>query len=122
MTNETAGPHFAEPDATLLEPERSVPVTGFSRELRSAPDVERFRFSFALFGDALRPVHVVFSAAQRTAEIKTGDMKVFRATEVASAEEARQRWVDWWRAGHRKPAFAAPRRTGRHPALAFSRP
>ena len=35
---------------TPLESERSVPVSGFSRELRAAEDVERFRFDFALAG------------------------------------------------------------------------
>jgi hypothetical protein len=121
MTTETVRPTLADPDATPLEPERSVPVSGFSRELRGAPDVERFRFEFALRGDALSPVHVVFSAAQRTAEIKTGDMKAFRLTEVGSVEEARKRWVAWWRSGHRKPGFAAPGRVGRSPVMRLAR-
>jgi hypothetical protein len=101
-----------------LEPERSVPVSGFSSELRSAPDVARFRFAFALRGDAIAPVHVMYSESLRTAEIKTGDMKAFRLADVDSVEQARERWVAWWRAGARKPAFVPPRRTGRVPYLA----
>jgi hypothetical protein len=108
--------------SSRLEPEGSVPVSGFSRELRGAADVERFRFAFALSGEALSPVHVVFSPSQRLAEIKTGDLKVFRLSEVASVEEAQERWVAWWRKGSCKPLFVAPQRVGRHPSLALSRP
>lgn len=106
----------------LLEPEGSVPVDGFSRELRETPDVQRFRFSFPLRGDAAWPVHVVFSPSGRTAEIKAGDMKVYRIEGVASACEAQERWIAWWRRGRAKPAFYAPRRAGRapHHALAAS--
>ncbi len=103
-------------------PERSVPVSGFSRELREATDVERFRFAFPLAGGPLYPVHVVFSPSQRTAEIKAGDLKALRVTDVGTVEEARARWVAWWRAGQRKAAFAAPRRVGRRPAAAPSPP
>jgi hypothetical protein len=109
------------PEPSPLEPERSVPVAGFSRELRGAPDVERFRFAFALRGDSPSPVHVVYSASQRTAEVKTGDMKAFRINEVTSAEEARTRWVAWWRSGQRKNGFAPPRRTGRVPVIGLAR-
>jgi hypothetical protein len=105
-----------ELELEALEPERSVPVSGFSRELRGAPDVERFRFGFPLHGEALSPVHIVFSAAQQTAEIKTLDLKAVRLSGVTSVEQARRRWVEWWRSGHRKPGFVAPRRTGRVPA------
>jgi hypothetical protein len=99
-----------------LEPEGSVPLSGFSRELRGAPDAERFRFEFPLRGEALSPVHIVFSAQQRTAEVKTLDLKAVRLSGVSSVEEARRRWVEWWRSGNRKPGFVAPRRTGRMPA------
>jgi hypothetical protein len=100
---------------TPLESERSVPVSGFSRELRAAEDVERFRFDFALAGSALWPVHVVFSATMRIAEVKAGDLKAFRVSEVDSVEDARSRWVAWWRAGRRRPSFQPPRRTGNYP-------
>src|SRR5512132_4662705 len=63
------------PDATLV-PEGSVPVSGFSRELRQSEDAQRYRFSFALQGGFDTPVHVVFSASARRAEIKAGDLKV----------------------------------------------
>ena len=106
-----------------LVSERSVPVAGFSRELRLAEDVERFRFVFALRGEASVPVHVVFSAAMRSAEVKTGDMKALRLDGVESAVEARERWISWWEAGARgRPVFVGPRRTGRHPAAPPARP
>jgi hypothetical protein len=100
---------------TDLERERSVPVSGFSRELRGAEDVERYRFDFALAGAALSPVHVVFSASLRTAEIKAGDLKAFHVADVDSVEDARRRWVDWWRAGRRRLRFQPPRRTANFP-------
>lgn len=100
-----------------LVPERSVPVAGFSRELRGAADVERFRFSFALRGEASLPVHVVFSPALAVAEVKAGDMKALRIAGVASAEQARDLWIAWWNGSRgRKPAFVPPRRAGRYPA------
>jgi hypothetical protein len=102
---------------TPLEQERSVPVSGFSRELRSAEDVERWRFDFALAGAALYPVHVVFSASLRTAEVKAGDLKAFHLADVESVEEARKRWVDWWRGGRRRLLFQPPRRTGNFPVV-----
>jgi hypothetical protein len=99
-----------------LEPEKSVPVTGFSRELRLAADVERYWFSFALRGDVPLPVHLVFSPSERAAEIKAGDLKAFRVASVSSPCEARLRWTQWWRTGHSiTSAFAVPRRTGRLP-------
>ena len=52
-----------------LRPEGSVPVSGFSRELRLAPNVERYWFSFALRGEIALPVHLVFSPGERVAEI-----------------------------------------------------
>ncbi len=100
---------------TPLERERSVPVSGFSRELRSAEDSERFRFGFTLAGAVISPVHVVFSASRRTAEVKAGDLKVFLVSEVDSVEEARKRWVSWWLSGRRRPVLQGPRRTGNHP-------
>ncbi len=105
-----------------LVPERSVPVSGFSRDLRLADDVQRFRFLFALRGEAAMPVHIVFSPTLRVAEVKTGDMKVLRLADVASPEDARERWVAWWKAGGGgKPRFVAPRRAGRYPAPQLAR-
>ena len=102
---------------TPLERERSVPVSGFSRELRGAADVERYRFDFALAGAALAPVHVVFSASLRFAEIKAGDLKAFPLADVDSVEDARRRWVEWWRAGRKRLPVQPPRRTGNFPAV-----
>ncbi len=99
-----------------LVSEGSVPVSGFSRELRGAEDVERYRFAFALRSEASMPVHIVFSASLGAAEVKTGDMKALRFSDVRSAEEARDRWIAWWERGGR-PAFVGPRRTGRHPVV-----
>jgi hypothetical protein len=100
---------------TPLQPEKSVPLTGFSRELRLADDVERYWFSFALRGDVQMPVHIVFSRSERAAEVKAADLKVYRVSGVSSACEARERWVAWWRMGHRPASFRIPRRTGRLP-------
>jgi hypothetical protein len=105
-----------------LVPERSVPVSGFSRELRNADDVERFRFDFPLQGEALWPVHIVFSLSQKTAEVKSGDLKALRLAGVDSVEDARNRWIAWWRSRSGKPRVLPPRRTGRLPAASFARP
>ena len=102
------------PDAALI-PEGSVPVSGFSRELRASGDVERYWFSFALRGELPWPVHVVFSASARRAEIKAGDLKVQVLEGVGSACEAKRRWIEWWRRGRTEAAFSVPRRTGRVP-------
>lgn len=99
-----------------LIPQRSVPVSGFSRELRLAEDVERYWFPFALRGEVAWPVHVVFSPSLERAEIKTADLKVFAIGGVSSACEAQRRWIAWWRRGRpAAPRFAPPRRTGRYP-------
>lgn len=122
MTPLTLPPTVAAPEPTPLEAQRSVPVSGFSSDLRGAPDVERFRFGFAFGGDTLTPVHVVYSPALRTAEVKTGHMKALRIADIGSADEARLRFAAWWRSGRpRKPAFAAPGRLGRAPAPVFTR-
>jgi len=110
-------------DREPLQPEKSVPVTGFSRELRLAPDVERYRFSFALQGNVPLPAHIVFSPAAGAAEIKAADLKAFAVAGVRSACEARQRWIAFWSAGRkgRKRSlapFGVPRRTGNAPRLA----
>ena len=102
-------------DDEPLHPEKSVPVTGFSVALRQAPDVERYRFSYALRGEVPLPVHLVYSASERAAEIKAADLKAYRVDGVGSACEARQRWIAWWKAGHRSTTFTGPRRTGRSP-------
>lgn len=101
-----------------LESEASVPLAGFSRELRLATDVQRFRFSYPL-RDVPLPVHVVFSASERRAEVKAGDLKAYPVEGVASACEAKRRWIEWWRRG-RAGSFTAPRRSGRHPRPAVA--
>jgi len=103
-----------------LVAERSVPVSGFSRELRGVDDVERFWFPWALRGEAAMPVHVVFSASLRAAEVKMGDMKAVRFSDVGSAAEARELWIAWRQSGRGRPAFVGPRRTGRHPVAHLS--
>ena len=116
MTHASLGPDSPPSD---LEREGSVPVSGFSQELRGAADVERYRFSFALFGGPIALVHLVFSPSLRAAEVKAGDWKAFRLADVDSAEQARQRWVAWWREGGRRPRFVPPRRAGRFPESAL---
>ncbi len=109
-----------------LDPEGSVPLSGFSTELRQAPDVERYWFSYPLRGEAVLPVHVVFSRSAGRAEVKTADLKVHAMEHVAFPTEARRRWIAWWRSlqrehrehGHR---FVAPRRVGRLPVARLVR-
>jgi hypothetical protein len=105
-----------------LQPERSVPVSGFSRELRRSEDAQRFWFSFALRGEVSLPVHLVFSPGERAAEIEAADLKAWRAEGVASACEARELWLAWWRTSQPRSArvFTGPRRTGRAPRLAHA--
>jgi len=101
----------------VLLAERSVPVSGFSLELRQAGDVQRYRFYFALLGDAEIPVHVVFSAALHRAEVKAGDLKALEIPGVDSACDAQRHWIAWWQSSRTRPRFRAPRRTGRSPSL-----
>ncbi len=98
-----------------LVPERSVPVAGFSQELRRAEDVQRYRFSFALRGDVSTPVHVVFSPSLRRAEVKAGDLKPLEILGVESPCDAQRHWIAWWQAVRTRPRFTPPRRTGRYP-------
>ena len=100
-----------------LEAEGSVPLDGFSRQLRGAADVERYWFSFALRGDVALPVHIVFSPSQRKAEVRAADLKVWAIEGAASAHEAQGRWIEWWR-GRSNTGFVAPRRSGRSPRAA----
>ena len=122
MTRLPLPPAVVHSDRVPLVREGSVPVTGFSDELRKSTDVERFRFDFSLRGGPESPVHVMFSASLAAAEVKTGDMKVLRIERVVSVEDARDRWVAWWRSGVGKPGFVGPRRTGRSPLLRPARP
>jgi len=110
-----------------LTPEGSVPVAGFSRDLRAAPDAERFWFSFPLRGDVVLPVHILFSRAGRTAEVKAADLKVHCIDGVDRATDARRRWIGWWQSTHRPhrsrgPSPLVPRRVGRLPVILAERP
>jgi hypothetical protein len=78
--------------AATLTPERSVPISGFSREIREDPEAQRFFFSHFI-GGAPMPVHIVYSASSRAAEIKAAGMKVTGFSEVVGPLEARRRWV-----------------------------
>jgi hypothetical protein len=78
--------------AATLTPERSVPISGFSREIREAPAAQRFFFSHSI-GGAPMPVHIVYLASSRTAEIKAAGMKVTHFSEVDDPLDARRRWV-----------------------------
>ena len=103
-----------------LTPERSVPIAGFSRELRNAADAERFWFSFPLRGDVSLPVHILFSPASRTAEVKAADLKAHHFDDVVLATDARRRWIGWWQSTHRPhrsrgPSPLVPPRVGRLP-------
>ncbi len=103
-----------------LTPERSVPIAGFSRELRHAADAERFWFSFPLRGDVALPVHILFSPASHTAEIKAADLKAHHFEGVALPTDARRQWIRWWQSTQRPhrsrgPSPLVPRRVGRWP-------
>ena len=110
-----------------LTPEGSVPIAGFSRDLRAAPDAQRFWFSFALRGEVALPVHIFFSRAGRTAEVKAADLKVHRFDGVDRATDARRQWIGWWQSTHRPhrsrgPSPLVPRRVGRLPVVLERRP
>lgn len=102
-----------------LTPERSVPISGFSNELRHAPDAERFWFQFALRGTVALPVHIIFSPSAKVAEVKSADLKVFHVEGVRSPTDARRRWIAWWQARRpsrsRGPSPLVPSRVGRLP-------
>ena len=117
MTRLPLPPAVVPSDRLPLVREGSVPVSGFSDEFRKSPDVQRYRFDFSLRGGPESPIHLMFSESLAAAEVKTGDMKALRIDRVASVEEARDRWVLWWRSGIGKPGFVGPRRTGRTPSL-----
>jgi len=110
-----------------LTPERSVPLSGFSKELRQATDSERFRFPFPLRGDLELPVHILFSRAERKAEIKAADLKVFSLTDVRLPTDARRRWIAWWKKTtltsrrSKGGSFSPPRRVGRLPVSMIRR-
>ncbi len=109
-----------------LTPERSVPIAGFSRELRAAADAQRFWFSFPLRGDVALPVHILFSPASHTAEVKAGDLKAHHLDEVALPTDARRQWIGWWQSTHRPhrsrgPSPLVPRRVGRLPVVLVHR-
>jgi hypothetical protein len=103
-----------------LTPERSVPLSGFSKDLRLASDAERYWFPFALRGEVSLPVHMVFSPSARTAELKAADLKAYHLDDVVSATDARRRWIAWWQSMQRPhrsrgPSPIVPRRLGRLP-------
>jgi len=109
-----------------LTPERSVPLAGFSTELRAAPDAERFWFSHPLRGDVALPVHILFSPSARKAEVKAADLKVFHLDDVSHPTTARRRWIGWWqhrRRGERGGGLSplVPPRVGRLPVAWIGR-
>lgn len=96
-----------------LVPERSVPIGGFSLTLRSQPDAQRWRFEIQDMAMRRTNVHIVFSPGLAIAEVKHSDLKPLNLTGVASAVEARRRWIDWFEAGPRagRPALRIFRRS-----------
>lgn len=76
-----------------LVPEGSVPVTGFSRELRRAPDVERYWFEARDASNRRTPVHIVFSPSAGIAEVKHSSAKPLRLTGITRPTEARRAWT-----------------------------
>jgi hypothetical protein len=108
-----------------LTPEQSVPLSGFSTELRHAADAERFWFSYALRGGAALPVHILFSCSAKAAEVRAADLKVFHVDGVRLPTEARRRWIAWWQdrrpSRSRGPSPVVPSRVGRLPVMHVAR-
>jgi hypothetical protein len=104
-----------------LTPERSLPISGFSTELRRAPDSERFWFHFPLRGTVSLPVHILFSPGAKVAEVKSADLKVFHVEGVRSPTDARRKWIAWWQARSSSrsggPSLLVPSRVGRLPVM-----
>jgi hypothetical protein len=106
--------------------ELSVPLSGFSAQLRHADDAERFWFPFALRGGVALPVHILFSPSAKTAEVKAADLKVFRIDAVCLPTDARRRWIAWWQerrpaSRSRGPSPIVPSRVGRLPVAMLGR-
>jgi hypothetical protein len=76
-----------------LHPEGSVPVSGFSRELRLAPDAERFWFEFVDVLGRRTLVHIVFSRSRMMAEVKQGDAKPLTVSPITQPTQARRQWL-----------------------------
>ena len=79
--------------AATLAPERSVPISGFSREIRLDPNAQRFYFSHSIGGSEI-PVHMIYSDSSRAAEVKAAGMKVSTLAAVNGPLDARRRWVE----------------------------
>jgi hypothetical protein len=79
---------------TALVPEKSVPLDGFSRELRLREDTLRFWFQDLDGAGRRTNVHVVFSPSDGVAEIKRGDARALKLSDVSSPSEARRRWLE----------------------------
>jgi hypothetical protein len=77
----------------VLVREGSVPVTGFSRDLRLAPDAERFWFESVDGLGRKTLVHIVFSLSRGTAEIKQGDAKPLTVSGISHPSQARRHWL-----------------------------
>jgi len=78
---------------TVLVPEGSVPLDGFSRDLRLRTDTQRFWFRDRDAAGRQSNVHVVFSPSDRVAEVKRGDARALKLSNVNSPSEARRRWL-----------------------------
>lgn len=86
-----------------LVPQGSVPVDGFSRELRRAPDVERYWFEARDDLGRRTPVHVVFSRASRVAEVKHSGAKPLRFEGIEEPTQARRAWIESFERRPMKP-------------------
>ena len=79
-----------------LTPEARQPLAGFSREIRLREDCLRFHFHHSIWPGRRLPVHLLYSPSSREAEVKFGDAKAFRVTDVVSPGQARRRWIEWF--------------------------
>jgi hypothetical protein len=115
MSDAVVSPERCECGQQPLVAERSVPISGFSVDLRQAGDVQRYRFFFALVGKVEVPVHVVFSPSLHRAEVKAADLKALVIPGVDSPCDAQKHWIAWWQAVRVRQRVNPPRRTGNHP-------
>ena len=89
-------------------PEARQPLAGFSQDLKTGPDTQRFRFEVVSPSRATRSVHLLYSASRREAEAKSGAMPAYRMTDVESPAQARRRWMNWHLTPPRQRRASAP--------------
>lgn len=98
-----------------LTPEARQPLAGFSAEMRLREDCRRYYFTHPVWPGRRLPVHILYSASAREAEVKFGDAKPFKVAPVGSPADARRRWIEWF---HSRPGRSDRFRRARRPRIA----